>query len=223
VAVTPWPPGLGLRAAGPRPKSWRRPSPPPSGHRVPCAVVVIALPGTEEGSPRRRTEEKEPREEGKGKVEERSTPLSAAHRWPPVAPLRVLLAAWPHMPLCTPTRASPPMAVIEPQHSAHEEEEATGGRGVEGEEENSTPATCSPKHRSQSTSSSSQRPYADVDAVALHGTASTRWPRLATAPTLPSSSPNGPDEKELIDVPSNQRIQKDYPDTRRIQKDVPDN
>ena len=26
----------------------------------------------------------------------------------------------------------------------------------------------------------------------------------------------------LIDIPSNQRIQKDYPDTRRIQKDVPD-
>ena len=26
----------------------------------------------------------------------------------------------------------------------------------------------------------------------------------------------------MIDVPSNQRIQKDYPDTRRIQKDVPD-
>ena len=25
-----------------------------------------------------------------------------------------------------------------------------------------------------------------------------------------------------MDVPSNQRIQKDYPDTRRIQKDVPD-
>ena len=32
----------------------------------------------------------------------------------------------------------------------------------------------------------------------------------------------GPDEKKLIDVPSNQRIQKDYPDTRKIQKDVPD-
>ena len=26
----------------------------------------------------------------------------------------------------------------------------------------------------------------------------------------------------MIDVPSNQKIQKDYPDTRRIQKDVPD-
>ena len=26
----------------------------------------------------------------------------------------------------------------------------------------------------------------------------------------------------MIDVPSNQRIQKDYPDTRRIQKNVPD-
>jgi len=26
----------------------------------------------------------------------------------------------------------------------------------------------------------------------------------------------------LIDVPSNQKIQKDYPDTRRIEKDVPD-
>ena len=26
----------------------------------------------------------------------------------------------------------------------------------------------------------------------------------------------------MVDVSSNQRIQKDYPDTRRIQKDVPD-
>ena len=26
----------------------------------------------------------------------------------------------------------------------------------------------------------------------------------------------------MIDVPSNQKIQKDYPDTRRIEKDVPE-
>ena len=33
----------------------------------------------------------------------------------------------------------------------------------------------------------------------------------------------GPDEKVLIDVPNDQKIQKDYLDTQRTQKDVPGN
>ena len=32
----------------------------------------------------------------------------------------------------------------------------------------------------------------------------------------------GPYKEELIDVPDDQRIQKDYPDTLRTQMDVPD-